>query len=124
MRGHRRGTRGSSLLFIALYKPWVYVAHGIRLALSLRSLIFHRIVCVFCFVALLFLLCALFGRVVLDNAKQTRTRQLLMVEKALVDEHQYKTGKAALDLELKALLAKHQDSLEPNDNVRTNGEWC
>ena len=41
-----------------------------------------------------------------------------MLEKALVDEHQYKTGKAALDSELKALLAKQQEALQPNDEVR------
>lgn len=47
-----------------------------------------------------------------------RPSQLTLLEKALVDEHQYKTGKAALDAELKALLASHQASLEPNDRVR------
>lgn len=40
-----------------------------------------------------------------------------MLEKALVDEHQYRTGKNALDSELKVLLSKHQESLEPNDKV-------
>lgn len=46
--------------------------------------------------------------------------QLTLLEKALLDEHQYKTGKAALDSELKALLASNQISLEPNDEVRTS----
>ena len=40
-----------------------------------------------------------------------------MLEKALVDEHQYRSGKAALDAELKAMLAKQQEALGPNDEV-------
>ncbi|CAN0083820.1 unnamed protein product, partial [Scytosiphon promiscuus] len=41
--------------------------------------------------------------------------RLLLLEKALVDEHQYRTGKTALEQELKTLLARHQESLVPND---------
>lgn len=41
-----------------------------------------------------------------------------MLEKALVDEHQYRTGKASLHRELKALLQRHQDMLGPNDQVK------
>lgn len=44
--------------------------------------------------------------------------QLLMLEKALVDEHQYKSGKAAVHQELKALLDRQQEMLGPNDQVR------
>lgn len=51
----------------------------------------------------------------------TVLEQLTLLEKALLDEHQYKTGKAALDSELKALLASNQTSLEPNDEVCTHG---
>ncbi|CAM9680843.1 unnamed protein product, partial [Ectocarpus sp. 12 AP-2014] len=41
--------------------------------------------------------------------------RLLLLERALVDEHQYKQGKASLERELKTLLARHQKSLGPND---------
>lgn len=47
--------------------------------------------------------------------------QLALLEKALIDEYQYKTGKAALNTELKALLANHQATLEPNDKVKQSG---
>lgn len=43
--------------------------------------------------------------------------QLLLLERALVDEHQYREGKASLERELKTLLARHQKSLDPNDQV-------
>ena len=43
--------------------------------------------------------------------------QLLMLEKALVDEHQYKSGKAALHQELKTLLGRQRELLGPNDQV-------
>lgn len=49
--------------------------------------------------------------------------KLAMLEKALVDEHQYRTGKAALESELKAMLAKHQEALEPNDKVVDDEVW-
>lgn len=45
--------------------------------------------------------------------------QLLMLEKALVDEHQYRSGKASLHQELKSLLDRHQRLLGPNDQVTT-----
>ena len=54
-----------------------------------------------------------------------RKQKLTMLEKALVDEHQYRSGKAALDSELKTLLAKQQEALEPNDEVRVIiCLWC
>lgn len=43
--------------------------------------------------------------------------QMMLLEKALLDEHQYKTGKAALHAELKSLLASQQASLQVNDEV-------
>ncbi|CAM9731257.1 unnamed protein product, partial [Ectocarpus fasciculatus] len=41
--------------------------------------------------------------------------RLLLLERALVDEHQYREGKASLERELKTLLARQQKSLAPND---------
>ncbi|CAN0355826.1 unnamed protein product, partial [Ectocarpus sp. 6 AP-2014] len=41
--------------------------------------------------------------------------RLLLLERTLVDEHQYRQGKASLERELKTLLARHQKSLGPND---------
>ena len=46
-------------------------------------------------------------------------QKLATLEKALVDEYQYRTGKATLESELKTMLDKHQKSLDPNDKVCT-----